>query len=40
MEFVEIAKKAKKASLQIADLSNEIKNQALLATTQRRNLCG
>lgn len=31
MKFIEIAQKAKAASLQIADLSTEIKNQALLA---------
>ena len=31
MEFVEIAKQAKTASLEIADLSTEIKNRALLA---------
>ena len=31
MEFVEIAKQAKTASLEIADLSTEIKNKALLA---------
>ena len=31
MEFVDIAKKAKEAALQIADLSTEIKNQALNA---------
>ena len=29
MEFVEIAKQAKTASLEIADLSTEIKNKAL-----------
>jgi len=31
MDFIEIAKSAKKASLEIADLSTEIKNKALLA---------
>ena len=30
MDFVEIAKKAKEASLKIADLSDEIKNKALI----------
>lgn len=34
MDFIEIAKSAKKASLEIADLSAELKNKALLAVAE------
>ena len=35
MDFIQIAKNAKNASLKIADLSTEIKNKALLKIAEK-----
>ena len=36
MDFIEIAKNSKSASLEIADLSEEIKNKALLKIAEKK----